>query len=174
MVKTNSGIYKITNFKNGKVYIGSSNDIDTRKEAHIRCLCNGRANPLLQMDFIDYGIDVFTFEVLENCEPDDLSERENYYIKQYNSSNSDYGYNIQKTSRRKVVKYSPIGKPNRSNQISLDFTNHLEAKKVYDELPHKNKTAWVSDAIIEKSEREKGNGYVTKEEVIEIVKEMMK
>lgn len=61
----------------------------------------------------------------------------------------------------------------RTKQITLDLTKYPKALEIYTDVKN-NKTAWVAEAIEEKSEREKGNGYVTKEEVIEIVKEMMK
>lgn len=37
MVKSKAGIYKITNFKNGKVYIGSSVDINNTEAVHACC-----------------------------------------------------------------------------------------------------------------------------------------
>jgi hypothetical protein len=70
-------------------------------------------------------------------------------------------------------------KRDRSNQINLDLTNYPKAKKVYDELPHKNKTAWVAEAIEDKHNKE-SNPFTPEQEqrIIEIIrqeiKEMMK
>lgn len=61
-------------------------------------------------------------------------------------------------------------------RLSITLTG--KAKEIYDTLKPHERSRWVAEAIIEKFEREKGNGYVTKEEVIEIIrqeiKEMMK
>lgn len=52
----------------------------------------------------------------------------------------------------------------RTNQRTLDFTTHPKAKEIYDSISG-SKIAWVAEAIEEKHDREKGNGYVTKEEL---------
>lgn len=64
----------------------------------------------------------------------------------------------------------------RTKQINLDFTKYPKAKEIYDNLPHANKTAWVSDAIEEKYDREYSNNPFTPEQeqrIRDIVKEMM-
>lgn len=46
------GIYKITNTKNGKVYIGQTNNIDKRKEQHFSALDKGKhENKSMQADY---------------------------------------------------------------------------------------------------------------------------
>lgn len=40
-----------------------------------------------------YGLENFTFNVIEECRNEDLDDREIYWIKQYNSNDADYGYN---------------------------------------------------------------------------------
>lgn len=82
------GIYKITNKNNGKVYIGQSNDIERRFNEH------KRTRALTIDDYINVlGIDQFDFEILEECPLDQLDQREQDYIKQYDSKNN--GYNNQ-------------------------------------------------------------------------------
>lgn len=84
------GIYKITNNINGKCYIGQSIDIQRRWEEHLyknsHCL-------LLKYALHKYGVNNFTFEVIEECQPEDLNNREIYWIKYYNSF-GDNGYNL--------------------------------------------------------------------------------
>lgn len=93
------GIYKITNLVNGKVYIGKSKDIKSRFGCHKAALkmdvFNGRTNRHLWNAVQKYGLDKFTFEILEQVEVcgDTLSLREMYWIKHYNSNHRDYGYN---------------------------------------------------------------------------------
>lgn len=83
------GIYIITNLINGKVYIGQSKNITNRLARHRR----GGDRCLLHRAIKKYGVDNFKFEVLEECQEEDLNEREIYYIAQYNSVVPN-GYNI--------------------------------------------------------------------------------
>lgn len=72
------GIYKITNTKNGKVYIGQTNDINRRKEQHFTALLLGKhENKAMQQDYLKWK-DYFTFEVIEECYLSMLNIREKY------------------------------------------------------------------------------------------------
>lgn len=82
------GIYKIKNLINNKVYIGQSLDIKRRWQAHK----NVQDDCAIHLAFKKYGIKNFSFEVLEECPPELLDEREIFWIKEYNSFNN--GYNM--------------------------------------------------------------------------------
>lgn len=43
-----------------------------------------------------YGIDNFSFEIIEECQIEQLNEREIYWISQYNSNLPEFGYNLTK------------------------------------------------------------------------------
>lgn len=92
-----SGIYKITNTKNGKFYIGSSNDIEYRWMCHKRNLRNKQhINPKLQHAWDFYGEDKFIFEVVEEVKPIQilLFEKENHYLFLLKPYERKIGYNI--------------------------------------------------------------------------------
>ena len=79
------GIYKITNKKNGKIYIGSSDNVAKRWTQHISSLLDhSHHNEDMLGDFINYGEDItiFQFEILELCEcsKEKLLEKESKYI----------------------------------------------------------------------------------------------
>ena len=57
------GIYKITNKLTNKAYIGQSIDIKRRWKEH-RYNIGSNKNPLY-LDFEKYGLDNFSFEILE-------------------------------------------------------------------------------------------------------------
>lgn len=94
-----SGIYKITNLVNGKMYIGQSIDIYKRWREHKAISLNKESqayNYPIYCAFRKYGFENFKFEVIEECSTDKLDEKEIYYIEKYNTftlwKNSN-GYN---------------------------------------------------------------------------------
>lgn len=78
------GIYKITNTKNKKVYIGKSVNINVRWFTHVYDLEKGKhSNKNLLKDFQKMGIRVFTVEIIEECNEDMLSEREWFHMTEH-------------------------------------------------------------------------------------------
>ena len=89
------GIYKITNTLNQMCYIGQSVDCRKRWNEHCKCgvgIDTPQGNKLYKAMQED-GLENFTFEILEKCTPEELNEKEKYYIDLYNSIN--FGYNGQ-------------------------------------------------------------------------------
>lgn len=78
------GIYQIRNVRNGKVYIGSTVNFETRFYQHRRELNKGKHHSRkLQQSWNECGSDAFVFEVLEIAEFDDrqqLYQLEQEYI----------------------------------------------------------------------------------------------
>ena len=90
------GIYRITNLKTNEAYIGKSTNIKTRWQNHCKTAIglDGMARTKIHSAMKEYGIDNFSFEVLEKCTKENYSEREKYWINFYETN--VYGYNIQK------------------------------------------------------------------------------
>ena len=85
MTLPSSGIYKITNLNNNKVYIGQSQNIFTRKKQHFTQLRhNKHPNKDMQKDW-NINNRGFRWDVIEYCELNKLNEREEYWIKVFNS-----------------------------------------------------------------------------------------
>jgi group I intron endonuclease len=90
----NSGIYRITNIINNKIYIGSSRNIKKRFYHHKGVLKNNKhCNKYLQYSYNKYGKENFIYEILEICNENIIIEREQFYIDLYNPD-----YNILKTA----------------------------------------------------------------------------
>ena len=95
-----SGVYKITNKITGDFYIGSSKDIKRRWRDH-RKLSQWKAhsNTRLYKDMFEFGLDNFTFEIIE--ETNSLKEREQYYIEQLKPSYNSIRAKGHDTERHK-------------------------------------------------------------------------
>ena len=81
------GIYKIENSITGEVYIGQSRDIHERWRHHRRnAFAKDKVRKYaLYRDMRRYGMDKFSFAVIEECSQFKLDERENYWIEFYNN-----------------------------------------------------------------------------------------
>lgn len=89
------GIYKITNKINNKCYIGQSKNISKRWKNHKNSAYNPNEksyNYPLYRAFRKYGLENFSFEILEECSIKDLNQKEKYYINKFNSFFN--GYNL--------------------------------------------------------------------------------
>ena len=98
-----TGIYKINNLIHGKVYIGQSINISKRWYEHKYKAFNQNDrsyNSALHSAFRKYGIQNFTFEVIEECDENKLDDLEIKYIKEYDSLVPN-GYNILSGGQKK-------------------------------------------------------------------------
>lgn len=93
------GIYKIQNLVNKKIYIGQSENISQRWKAHRNRPFNENSpqydSPIYRA-IRKYGLENFSFEVVEECEISELNEKEIYWIEFYDSNNDKKGYNLTK------------------------------------------------------------------------------
>jgi group I intron endonuclease len=91
----NSGIYKITNLVNNKIYIGKSVELKQRLSKHLSELRgNYHVNKHLQNSFNKYGESAFTFEPIIFCDESLLNEYEIDLIYLSESYNPNIGYNL--------------------------------------------------------------------------------
>ena len=80
-------IYKTTNLINGKIYIGK----DSKNNPNYF-----GSGVIIISALKKYGKENFKKEVLEECTNyDELNEKEKYWIKHFNSTDSNIGYNIR-------------------------------------------------------------------------------
>lgn len=86
------GIYKITS-PSGKMYIGQSVDINRRLKSYRSCLCKEQV--FLFNSIKKYGWEFHKFEIIKECNPDELNVLEKYYVDMFNTFNSEIGMNLR-------------------------------------------------------------------------------
>lgn len=96
---TITGIYKITNIVTKECYIGQAVDVATRWNEHAKCGLgiDTPAGNKLYAAMQEYGLESFSWELLEQCSREELNEKERYYIDLYDTVN--YGYNSTKGNK---------------------------------------------------------------------------
>jgi len=85
-------IYVRPNLINGKKYVGQTTDLKKRQKDWKR-LTQEYAGAAINAARAKYGVDAFGFEVLKECNDNELDYWEMYYIKELNTK-VPYGYNM--------------------------------------------------------------------------------
>lgn len=136
------GIYKITKIKDGKSYIGQSNDIERRFSEH-----KTKTDIPIEIAIQKYGEKAFTFEVLEECDLSLLDEREKYWIQYYNTYKGN-GYNCNEGGGKFAGEDNGNTKLTNEDVIFIrkSYNNHCRRKEIYEKF--KDKIAFDSFASI--------------------------
>ena len=137
------GIYKIENMVNHKVYIGQTIDFTHRTYLHTHYLTTNRHyNSHLQAAWNKYGSQNFKFELikdftasLRNVSSQErkriLDGAERHYIKRYNSSNCEHGYNLSEGGDGATLfgdRNPRYGKP-RSDEVKRKISKTIKNNK---------------------------------------------
>ena len=93
--KAKTGIYKITNIENKMCYVGQAANVADRWRQHIKrglgaeAPTKNKLYPAMQ----SFGVENFTFELVEECPREKLDEREDYWQDYFNAK--EFGYSIK-------------------------------------------------------------------------------
>lgn len=129
------GVYQIINKKTGKMYIGSSIEVQKRLDRHKRELRKGIHHCIyLQRSWDKYGEKVFEFRVIQEClSIEDIRKAEQQYLKAlkeklYNTSNIASGGDL--------ISYHPnkekiVMKMKQSLKLRYQSMSPEDRKKVY-------------------------------------------
>ena len=101
-----TGIYRIVNTTNGKVYIGKTLNFYKRFYQHRYAYNAGISkciNDYLRNSISKYGIESFVFEIVEITTVEALAERELFWMLEYKSTDRNYGYNLRLDSSTGMV-----------------------------------------------------------------------
>lgn len=117
-----SGIYTIENLVNKKLYVGFTEDFQTRFNNHLSTLERGiHGNEHLQRAWNKYGKKKFSFDILVTCSIEFLESEEHYWCILLDVHNPEHGYNIKATHPEK-------GKM--SNAEKLRVSNKLKSLSI--------------------------------------------
>ena len=92
---THTGIYKITNLQNQMCYVGQAANLSDRWKQHIKRGL-GAETPTknkLYPAMAEFGVENFTFEIIEECEKAQLNDREDYWQEYFKAK--EFGYSIK-------------------------------------------------------------------------------
>lgn len=127
------GIYKITKKENGKSYIGQSNNIERRIKEH-QC----KIDIPIELAIHKYGKDAFTYEVIEECDLEQLDEKERYWIAYYNTYKG-FGYNCSEGGGNNRCENN--GRTKLTNKdvafIRECYDLHMRRREVYEKFKDK-------------------------------------
>lgn len=144
------GIYIIRNHDNGKVYIGQSVDVEYRICNHFSCLKHNRHDNEHMQRAYNKNPHAFSWELVAQCNAEDLDFLEIAYIEKYDSCNPEKGYNrsfggqsyhrATEETKRKMSqsktgkKFTPehcrkIGEANRRRKLSDETKAKIAAKR---------------------------------------------
>ena len=124
-----TGIYAIHNVVNDKYYIGQAQDINDRWIKHrSRLKNNNHENKHLQNAYNKYGKESFEYFVVEECNMEELDEKEIMYIQQYNSYDNGYNQDLggkgcrgYKHTEEEILKMRMVQDPKAVLQLDMDL-----------------------------------------------------
>jgi len=163
------GIYKISNSINGKIYIGSTNKFKTRIRDHVYKLKTGKHRKKFQRSVDKYGIENFTFEVVEILDKEELEDRESYserlktleqvYLDEnFTVNKGKHLYNTQSKAKQKLGPWSSTPEET-AEKISLAAKGRIASEETKKKMSENLKKRWSSDEYRMSHSGENGSRY---------------
>lgn len=129
--KKTCGIYRIEHKDTGKSYVGLSVDIFKRWKEHSNFWEKKERWSAIKHALHKHGLENFTFTILEECNKDELAEREIHWIKELNTQ-APNGYNMNAggtsgITKETAVKIAKVRKERGTNKTSDETKAKLSA-----------------------------------------------
>lgn len=123
-------IYLITNKENGHKYVGQTTQgMNKRWQQHIQEAIRMSDKPLHRA-MRKYGNHRFNIQEIDECDESLLNEKEEYWIKHYNTSNSAEGYNATSGGDKVILSEETKKKISEDEHIkNISTTLSTKAKK---------------------------------------------
>lgn len=120
------GIYKFTSKTTGLSYIGKSIDIERRYREH-RTKDDGYTFHNARKE---HGWEDFEFEILEICNPEELNQKEQYWIAFYNSYHNGYNETPGGEGNSMSGKRKPVAQYDLDGNFIAKYDSELEAERI--------------------------------------------
>lgn len=172
------GIYKIENKLNHHIYIGQSLNIEIRLKNH-----KSGTKQVVDKAIQKYGVENFTFEIIEECLPSELNEREIYWINYYNSYNDGYNCTLggnqvsipQKLDQNKIIKIiwllqNTILTNKEIAKLYFVSENMISGINTGYYWKQENLSYPIRKPVIKEKKSQSNNKYPDKEELEQIIK----
>lgn len=137
MQKIEIGIYAFTSKVNGFCYVGQSINLAKRKREHLKDLRNGNHHATyLQRHYKAHGLDCLDYKVLEHCQIESLTDREQFWMMQFEptglfnsipAADSTKGFSPTQETRLKIS-LSNKGKK-RSEEAKKNYSEASKGRK---------------------------------------------
>lgn len=148
-----TGIYKITNTENGKIYIGQSINISHRQSCHFFDLKNNRHKNCHLQRAYNLNPNAFRFEVICTCKEEELNDLEKFFIGKYNATDPAKGYNLDvggngdgrksEETRRKMSQAKMGNQAMKGIKLSDEWKRHLSEAQ-----PHRKRILCIETNVI--------------------------
>lgn len=153
-------IYKVTNLVNNKIYIGLTKQLLSKRQHQHELHSDKKPLMVLHYAIKKYGKENFQWEILRECKNfEELNKSEREFIKLYNSTNIDIGYNRttggenpimsietrQKMSSSQTERYKdPIIKQKWSEMMKVVHKNNPTSEETKRKIGQKNYANTIS------------------------------
>lgn len=128
-------VYKLTNLKNGKLYIGETINLKQRHDGYKRQIKQVDGSDIISRALRKYGFDGFKLEIIESypygTSKKVLVQREAFWIKFFSATNKKIGYNICNFgTNAKGIKFfgkrlSSFKSPNKGKKLSQEWKDKI-------------------------------------------------
>lgn len=166
------GVYKITSPTN-KVYIGESGDIKRRQQEYSSLHCKSQTK--LYNSLKKYGWESHTFEILENCDFDELKCRERFWQDHYDVLNGGLNLKLTKCGEKKMVHSEETIQKIKDNRPDISGENNPCFGRVWSQEERENHSKIFKGMLAgdknpmygKRGEEHPAYGYVYTEEQLE-------
>lgn len=183
------GIYKITSPK-GKIYVGQAIDIEKRFNQY-RQISHCRSQKKLYNSLKKYGPNTHIFEILEECDIEELNARERYWQDYFNVLEEGLNLKLTSTEQSRTILSEETKKKisdslkgnipwNKGGKMPQDIKNKisekLKGRKLSEDVKEKLRGRKQSEETINKriSSRKANNSIWHSEEALEKMKGLRK
>lgn len=167
-----SGIYQITLKEDGRSYIGSALNIESRWKQHRDNSKRLKNVQVIARAIAKYGVDAFSWTILEECPIDNLLEREQYWLDTIRPfTDEGRGFNVRKVADSNIGIKRSIESRIKQSITMTGVPKTLEHRKNMSNNWHKNRNDAYYAAL---SDRIKGeNNPAKRKEVREKISKSM-